>query len=83
LFDGVCRTGCRCTRTGVFLVDQEDFPLDPVSFRVTVVWRKSLGIHTLFDEVCSPGYGCTHLEVFLVDQEDFPLDPESFRVAAG
>ena len=34
LFDGVCRPGCRCTRTGVFLVDQEDFPLDPASFRV-------------------------------------------------
>ena len=34
LFDGVCRSGCRYTRTGVFLVDQEDFPLDPASFRV-------------------------------------------------
>ncbi len=31
LFDGVCRTGCRCARTGVFLVDQEDFPLDPAA----------------------------------------------------
>ncbi len=45
LFDGVCRPGCRCTRTGVFLVcrcphvevflvDQEDFQLDSASFRV-------------------------------------------------
>ena len=35
LFDGVCRPGCRYTHTGVFFVDQEDFPLDPASFRVT------------------------------------------------
>lgn len=34
LFDAVCRPGCRCTRTGVFLVEQEDFPLNPASFRV-------------------------------------------------
>ena len=34
LFDEVCRPGCRCTHAGVFLVDQEDFPLDPASFRV-------------------------------------------------
>ncbi len=36
LFDEVCRSGCH-TRAGVFLVDQEDFPLDPASFRVAAV----------------------------------------------
>jgi hypothetical protein len=83
LFDGVCRPGCHCTRMGVFLVNQEDFPLDPACFRVAAGWWKSLGMHTLFDEVCRPGCRCTHAEVFLVDQEDFPLDPVSFRVVDG
>jgi hypothetical protein len=37
LFDGVCRSGCRCTHAEVFLflAYQVDFPLHPVSFRVT------------------------------------------------
>jgi hypothetical protein len=59
--------GWRCTHAGVFLVDEEDFPLDPASFRVAPGWADCFFVSGDFvrdwvyydlDDLNDTVYGC-------------------------